>query len=153
MKKMLESCNPWKVSYKKHGVEKIYYASHRLWEKGYHNLAYLLKRVNQFIFRAFIPPEAIIGKRLELPHGGFGVVIHKDTLIGTDAIIFHNVTIGNGGAIIGSRVYIGTGTVIIGKVEIGDDVTIGANCLINFDVPDGSTVVGNKATIVHKSVC
>jgi serine O-acetyltransferase len=151
MKKMHDSGNPWKVPYKKHGVEEIYYASHRLWVKGYRRLAYLLKRVNQFIFRAFIPPEVIIGKRLELPHGGFGVVIHRDTLIGPDAIIFHNVTIANGGARIGSRVYIGTGTVIIGKVQIGDDVTIGANCLINFDVPDGSTVVGNKATIDEKT--
>lgn len=108
-----------------------------------------MKRINQILFHVNIPPQAKIGKRLELAHGGFGIVINKNTVIGDDAIIFHNVTIGNGGARIGHRVYIGTGAVIIGSVIIGDDVTIGANTVVNFDVPSGCTVVGQKAKILN----
>lgn len=112
--------------------------------------AQLCKRLNQLLFHVNIQPAAKIGKNFELAHGGFGIVIHPDTVIGDDAIIFHNVTIGNGGARIGDRVYIGTGAVIIGAVTIGNDVAIGANAVVNFDVPDGCTVVGPKATILKR---
>ncbi len=46
--------------------------------------------------------------------------------------------------------YIGTGAVIIGPVTIGNDVAIGANAVVNFDVPDGAVVVGPLARIVKK---
>lgn len=87
---------------------------------------------------------------MDLPHGGFGVVMHEDTCIGDDAIIFHNVTIANGGARIGARVYIGTGVTIIGAVNIGDDVKIGANTIVNFSIPDGSTVIGTSGRIIKQ---
>ncbi len=115
--------------------------------KGFRKPAYFIKYLNMMIFRNYIPPEVKIGRRLDLPHGGFGVIMQKDTQIGDDAIIFHNVTFANGGARVGKRVYIGSGATILGNVKIGDDVTIGAHSLINFDVPDGSTVVGHIAKI------
>lgn len=132
--------------YKVRGAEKLYYLSHRIFRAKYTRIASILKRVNQFIFHVNIYPQVVIGSGLQLPHGGFGVVIHHDTMIGSDAVIFHNVTIANGGARIGDRIYIGTGAVIIGNVEIGDDVVIGANAVVNFDVPSGSLVIANKAT-------
>ena len=145
---MQNSLNPKAVEYRERGAEKIYYISHRLYKRGFKRTAMVFKRLNQLLFRVYIPPQVKIGKRLQLPHGGFGVVMHEDTVIGDDAIIFHNVTIANGGARIGDRVYIGTGAVIIGAVRIGNDVTIGAHAVVNFDVPEGSTVVGPKARII-----
>lgn len=144
------SQNPHSVPHPHRGSEALYYCSHTLHSKKYIGSLFsaFLKRLNQFVFHVNIPPQVKIGKRLELAHGGFGVVIHQNTIIGDDAIIFHNVTIGNGGARIGNRVYIGTGVVIIGAVKIGDDVSIGANTVINFDVPAGATVVGTRAKII-----
>lgn len=55
--------------------------------------------------------------------------------IGFGSVISHNVTIGNGGARIGNRVYIGCCAAILGNINIGDDVAIGANTVVNFDVP------------------
>lgn len=110
-------------------------------------MAYIIKYANVMLFRAYIPPDATIGKRLDLPHGGFGVIMHENTKIGDDAIIFHNVTFANGGARVGDRVYIGCGVTIIGPVKIGNDVVIGANTVINFDIPDNTTVVGPLGTI------
>ncbi len=88
---------------------------------------------------------------MQLNHGGFGVIMHRNVKIGDDAIIFQNVTIGNGGASIGDRVYIGAGAVIIGSITIGNDVSIGANTVVNFDVPDKSTVVGVKGRILKRN--
>jgi len=95
----------------------------------------------------YIPLSVAIGERLQLPHGGFGVCIHDDTIIGDDAIIHHNVTIGNGGARIGDRVYLGAGALILGAVEIGDDVVIGAGAIVTFDVPSGSYVAAPKGRL------
>ena len=46
-----------------------------------------------------------------------------------------------GAAIIGNNVFIGAGTKIIGPVKIGDNVTIGQNCVITKDIPSNSVVV------------
>ena len=46
-----------------------------------------------------------------------------------------------GAAIIGNNVFIGAGTNIIGPVKIGDNVTIGQNCVITKDIPSNSVVV------------
>jgi serine O-acetyltransferase len=139
------------VKYKPRGAEKLYYLSNKYFNSRWPLLASLLKRVNQFLFHVNIYPGVLIGEGLQLPHGGFGIVMHHDTQIGIDAIIFHNVTIANGGARIGDRVYIGTGAVIIGRVSIGDDVVIGANAVVNFDVESGALVVGPKAKIKKKT--
>ncbi|MFW8602468.1 hypothetical protein ACOHYD_13425, partial [Desulfobacterota bacterium M19] len=48
------------------------------------------------------------------------------------------------------RVYIGAGAVILGNITIGDDVAIGANTVVNFDVPSNSTVVGVRGRITYK---
>ena len=143
--------NPRSVEHPSWGAERIYYMSHFFHSKGKAGsvASSFFKRLNQVLFHVNIPPQVCIGKRLELAHGGFGIVMHHDTVIGDDAILFQNVTIGNGGARIGHRVYIGAGAVIIGSVKIGDDVTIGANAVVNFDIPSGRTVVGPKSKIVE----
>lgn len=46
---------------------------------------------------------------------------------------------------IGSNCFIGTGTVILGNVRIGDNVVIGANSLVNKDIPDNSVCGGVPA--------
>lgn len=142
------SFNPRYVAHHQWGAERLYYLSHWLWKKKLRFCAYLIKYINMFIFRNFIPPEVQIGQRLDLPHGGFGVIIQENTIIGDDAIIFHNVTLANGNIEIGHRVYIGTGAIIIGPAKIGDDVAIGANTLVNYDVPSKSTVVGPKGRVL-----
>jgi serine O-acetyltransferase len=133
------------------GTEALYYLSHRLWKRGFKRLALLVKYLNVLLFRAYIDSPAEIGVRLDLPHGGFGVVIGPDVTIGDDAIMLHNVTIGHakpGPVIIGDRFCAGTRAIIIGPLRIGDDVTVGANTTVTFDVPDGATVVSQKARII-----
>jgi serine O-acetyltransferase len=147
----LESKNKRYWPHSQWGTEALYYLSHGLWKRGFKRLALLAKYLNVILFRAYIDSSAHIGVRLDLPHGGFGVVVGHDVTIGDDAIIFHNVTIGHakpGPVIIGDRLYAGTGAKILGPLRIGNDVTIGANAVVTFDVPDGATVVSQKARTV-----
>ncbi len=39
---------------------------------------------------------------------------------------------------------------IIGNIKIGNNVKIGANCVIFQDIPDNATVVLNKPRIIMK---
>ena len=45
---------------------------------------------------------------------------------------------------------IGAGAKIIGDVTIGNNVKIGANCIVIDDIPDNSTVVLNKPRVIVK---
>lgn len=150
---MIASKNPRYWPHAQWGAEALYYSSHKAWARGHRRLAKILKYLGMFIFRTYIDCPAEIGPRLDLPHGGFGVVIAPEVIIGADAIIFHNVTIGHakpGPIIIGDRFYAGAGATILGPVTIGHDVTIGANATVHFDVPDGATVVGPAARVLTR---
>ncbi len=89
-----------------------------------------------------------------LPHGLYGIVVSHNAEIGENAIIFHQVTIGEGkgGApIIGRNVFVGAGAKIIGGIHVGDNVKIGAGCVIAESIPDNCTVVMSKPKIIQKS--
>ncbi len=109
--------------------------------------------IMQFVFGCSIPPKCNIEKGCEIPHY-HGIVIHQDTVIGAGTKIYQNVTIGGGnsgyGATIGKNCFIGAGACILGKVNIGNNVKIGANAVVLSDVPDNCTVVGVPGRIIHK---
>ena len=89
-----------------------------------------------------------------LPHGLNGIVISHNAIIGENATIFRQGTIreGKGGTpTIVDNCYIGAGAKIIGGIKIGDNVRIGAGCVVFKDVPDNATVVlDNIRVIVRK---
>ena len=41
---------------------------------------------------------------------------------------------------LGDNVFVGAGSRLIGKIEIGDDVFIGVNCVVAEDIPAGTKV-------------
>lgn len=94
------------------------------------------------------------------PHKYFGIFISNSAVIGRNAVIFQQVTIGSntipnskgyGAPVIGDNVYIGTGAKIIGRVYIGNNVRIGANCIVVKDIPDYSVVIQRGMEIIIKS--
>lgn len=49
---------------------------------------------------------------------------------------------------IGNNVFIGAETVVLPNVTIGDNVIIGANSTVTKDIPSNSVVVGNPAKVI-----
>jgi serine O-acetyltransferase len=103
-----------------------------------------------------IPYTVTIGAGLYIGHYGT-IILHPATRMGENCNISQGVTVGVSGRgekrgvpVIGNRVYIGTNAVIVGKIVIGDDVVIGANSLVNRDVPSHCTVLGVPAVIVSQ---
>lgn len=111
-------------------------------------------------YNGFIPLSVEFANKPVFPHGIRGVFISSRAKIGNNCVIFQQVTIGSnnlsdakrkGAPIIGDNVYIGCVAKIIGNIKIGNNVRIGANCVVCEDIPDNSTVVLPKSRIIIKN--
>jgi serine O-acetyltransferase len=51
--------------------------------------------------------------------------------------------------IIGDRVFFGPGVIATGKIRIGNNVAVGANAVVDQDLPDNCTAVGIPARVVN----
>lgn len=112
----------------------------------------LITWVNRFLFSAYIPSSAQLGRNFKVGYWGLGVVIHSSAVIGNDCLVAQNTTIGRKHGdekvpVIGNNVYIATGSVVFGEITIGDDVVIGANSLVNRSIPSNSVAYGNPARV------
>lgn len=103
-----------------------------------------------------IPPDTKIGSGFYIGHFG-GIVVNSQSVIGKNCNISQGVTLGKanrginkGYPTLGDDVYIGPGAKIIGAVKIGNNVAIGANCVVTKDIPDNSVVVGIPGKVISK---
>ncbi|NJR12907.1 serine acetyltransferase [bacterium] len=111
------------------------------------------KRLVEIYTGISISQRARIGSGLYINH--FGSIFIGEAIIGENCTLSHEVTIGvagrgenRGHPTIGDRVHISPGVKIFGKIEIGDDVAIGANAVVTKDVPDRAVVVGIPAKVI-----
>lgn len=87
------------------------------------------------------------GPGLYLGHYGT-IVVNKAVRIGANCTMNVCVNIGMGGSVIGDNVYFGPGVKIIKPVKIGNNVKLGANCVVIKDIPDDSIVAGIPARVI-----
>ena len=123
-----------------------------------HRIPFLPKLVTLLIFLIYnskIPYQAKIGKGTTFGYGGIGVVVHSSVVIGDNCLISQHVTIGGGNSqypglpTIGNNVHISHGAIVFGGITIGDNVTIGANAVVNKPIPDNAIVAGVPAKIIR----
>ena len=113
----------------------------------------------RFVFRWLlcidIPEKVQLGKGFIVNHG-IGLVIHPGVIIGHNAVLHQNTTIGtsrrSNPPVIGNNVIVGANCVIIGNIKIGNNVIIGAGSVVIKDVPDNAIVVGNPARIIKYNI-
>lgn len=135
-------------------------------DKPFRNIFYYRTRyslVLRNISKLFFKPIQTIEIMGEI-EGGFRIshnyaVIHPESA-GKNFFVGHGATVGKGKAneqnpkqiypVIGDDVSIYTNAVVFGGIRIGNHVQIGAGAVVNKDVPDYSTVVGNPAVIIKK---
>ena len=102
-----------------------------------------------------MPCENFAGPPNITAHGINGIVIAGGAKIGKNVVISHQATIGRSrgeAPKVGDNVYIGPGAKIFGGIHVGNNVKIGANCVVFQDVPDNATVVlGRPRLIEHEA--
>mgnify|MGYP003971733149 FL=1 len=120
----------------------------------------ILKRYYHFRERrlavalGFDIPHNVFGAGLRINHFG-NIVINGNSRIGMWCDIHQGVNIGANNPPdpkvlvpeIGSNVWIGPGAKLFGQITIASGVVVGANAVVNRDVPENSTVVGIPARI------
>lgn len=130
------------------------YATERWRSGGVRAAARLLMRRYEYRYGISIPFDTEIGEGLYIGHFG-GIVVSHRAVIGRNCNLSQGVTLGvaNRGAragapTLGDGVYVGPGAKLVGAVTVGDDVAIGANCVVTKDVPDHAVVVGVPGRVV-----
>jgi serine O-acetyltransferase len=117
-------------------------------------LAFELFRLKRLSVRlGFSIPRGVFGPGLAIVHYGT-IVVHESARVGRNCRVHAGVNIGvaNGAApTIGDNVYLGPGAKLFGGITVGDDVAVGANAVVNRDVPPNVTVAGVPARVVSKT--
>lgn len=97
--------------------------------------------------------NADIGKGLYLHYGPIYI---GPTKIGEYCNFAMMSLIGFGGRderwgipVIGDRVFFGPGAIATGKIKIGNNVAVGANSVVNIDLPDNCTAAGVPVRILN----
>ena len=139
--------------------ERLWLLSIALRERGHLRLAFLVKKLNAFVFHNSLPPGSSVSPDIFLGHHSLGTVIHGNVVIGRRVKIWHNVTLAvrsySGSPhriIIEDDVKIGANSVVITPLEeslrIGRGARIGAGAVVTGDVPAGATVVSAHARVL-----
>lgn len=117
-------------------------------------LARILLRHYSYKFGMFIPYDTPIGLGFYIGHCG-DIHFNAKAQVGKNCNISQGVTLGQanrgsnkGYPTIGNGVYIGPGAKIVGAVRVGNNVAIGANCVVTKDVPDNAVVVGIPGRVI-----
>ena len=130
--------------------------AHVLWQRRLKLGARFISQLARFMTGIEIHPGATIGRRFFIDHG-MGIVIGETAIIGDDVLLYHQVTLGGTSLdkvkrhpTLGNGVLVGMGAKILGPITIGDHCKIGANAVVNKDIPANCTVVGIPGRIVRR---
>ncbi len=105
-------------------------------------LDFLLGFIRWLVSDSAIPSAVAIGPGFYLPHPN-GIVINHMATIGRDVAVFQQVTVAEwhgAAAAIGDSSALYAGAKIVGGISIGRRCKIGANVVVNADVPDDTSV-------------
>ncbi|WP_198035150.1 serine O-acetyltransferase EpsC [Streptacidiphilus rugosus] len=134
--------------------------AHRLHRRGRRMAARILAYLARRATGVEIHPGAELGRRVFIDHGA-AVVIGETAQVGDDVTIYHQVTLGAVGwwsdndrpegerrhPRVGNGVVLGTNATVLGPVTIEDHAVIGAQALVNKDVPAYARVLAQTAVV------
>ena len=101
-----------------------------------------------------VPGSVACGRRLVLAHGGRGIIVVSDAVLGDDVVMAPFSAVGAaypapGAPVIGDGVYLGAQAAVLGAVTVGDGAFVGARALVLRDLAPGAVALGTPAQVVE----
>ncbi len=91
-----------------------------------------------------------LGYGVVIPHYGT-IVVGGSNRIGNYAVLHTSTCISDNGKIIGDGLYLSTGAKITSKIKLGNNISIGANSLVNKDCEqDNVLLAGMPAKVIKQ---
>ena len=115
-------------------------------------LAAILCKLNSIFCGAVIGMGASFGPGFVILHS-VGVVINTRVKAGRNVYLESGVVIGEtkrGCPVLGNNIFVGSGAKIVGDIAIGDNVTIGANAVVNKSFPSDVVIGGVPAKVIRE---
>lgn len=88
-----------------------------------------------------------LGYGVVIPHYGT-IVIGNSNRIGNYAVLHTSICITDNGKKIGEAAYISSGVKMTSRIIIGDNVSVGANSLVNKNFPNNLMIAGAPAKVI-----
>lgn len=92
----------------------------------------------------------VFGYGLVIPHYGT-IVVGGNNRCGNYCVLHTSTCITGNGKVIGDAFYLSTGAKVTSKVVLGDNVSVGANSVVNKSVIDGNVMIAGAPAKVIKS--
>lgn len=107
---------------------------------GVMNLYYRIKYSNLSKKLGFSIGYDTFGYGLVIPHYGT-IVVGNSNRCGNYCVLHTSTCISDNGKTIGNALYLSTGAKLTSKIEIGDNVSVGANSVVNKSFPEGNIMI------------
>lgn len=91
-----------------------------------------------------------LGYGLVIPHYGT-IVVGGSNRIGNYAVLHTSTCISDNGKRIGDALYLSAGAKITSKLTLGNNVSIGANSVVNKSFPEGDCMLAGAPAIIKKT--
>lgn len=91
------------------------------------------------------------GYGLVIPHYGT-IVVGGSNKCGNYCVLHTSTCISDNGKIIGNAFYLSTGAKVTSKIEIGDNVSVGANSVVNKSFTEGNMMIAGAPAREIKSM-
>lgn len=91
----------------------------------------------------------VFGYGLVIPHYGT-IVVGGSNRIGNYAVLHTSTCISDNGKIIGDSLYFATGAKMTSKIKLGDNISVGANSVVNKSFEDGNIMIAGAPAIKIK---
>jgi serine O-acetyltransferase len=113
-------------------------------------LGFPVRKLIESLTGISLPAGAEFGPGLYVGHFG-GIIVSDGVIAGENCNLSQGVTLGfhRGAPRLGHCVYVAPGAKVFGPITVGDHVAIGANAVVNEDVPANATVVAGRPEVLE----
>lgn len=94
--------------------------------------------------------EKVFGYGLVIPHYGT-IVVGGSNHCGNYCVLHTSTCISDNGKEIGNALYLATGAKMTSKCRIGDNVSVGANSVVNKDFEEGNVMIAGAPARIIKN--